>query len=240
MFTVDISKGAAAAFDKLATRLPSALSRAANNAAFEIRKAERDNMPAVLDRPRAAMVNAIIVNKADPLASEIVTTVGFQATDPGFAQRINVAMGLQELGGDEIAADVNRAWISVPIKAERDQYGGMPRGYIQKMLGSGGGLTKSGKKRKIKQVYQGQGQAWVGVINGIHGLWLKPPQGTREPVLLVEFKEDTHYKARLGFEAIADQVAGSSLDKYITQALDQAIGSSGTAELLPDLLANSP
>ncbi|MFC0384350.1 hypothetical protein [Muricoccus vinaceus] len=115
-------------------------------------------------------------------------------------------LALQETGGTRLPA--KRALV-MPAGTPRNVYGNLPRNALSRL--------------------KGRKDTFVGQVNGVGGIWQRPPkpkgrQGAKvAPKLLIAFEDRAKYQARFGFQTRAVRVIKVGLAPAFRGAMERAL-----------------
>ena len=225
----------------LKAKMPSALAKGLDNAAFDVRKQVQGWMPRFFDRPTPYAINSIKVTRADKKADIITAEVGFKATQDKLSNaptaiRVNTYGGGRPVKASE--AKLIRDGLMddehslIPAKgAELDAYGNVKRGFMNKVLyggvkmgsaSQGFGIALNGRSQrdsKKNQFFIRRARFGNGANLGIY----KNMGKGQAPLPVFLFRYVERYKARFPFDKIASAEAARRVPVRIREAVDGII-----------------
>lgn len=119
----------------------------------------------------------------------------------------------------EVFAKARQAAYLQPSEVQGPQFLGAGK-RIRTPIGIGLNTYGNIPRRKIAQLIARK-KAFLGVIKGVNGLWLRLPKGKLQ--LLVDFTEPVDVKSHLGFQDRAAKVIAANFDKTFHAALRDAL-----------------
>ncbi len=233
----------------MAKTFPDAEAIAVNNTAFIIRAALQTNLKDVLDRPTPRTVNSVLVQKADPNASEIFALIGIN-DNKTFKQKSSNAVSpamylgpqidggkrapkafenrLQRIIGAKFVTGINKdKKVFVPTRyAELDGFGNPKRQSIVKMLSelqvleAPDGSGYTANRQKGKKKPRGK----------TGGFFFHPTKpivmqrlGNKLAVPVFVASEQAKYQPKIKWAEIVEKVFNANIETEIQKALTKAI-----------------
>jgi hypothetical protein len=188
--------------DAMLDQLPFALARALNDTGQDVADAWRAGLNYRLDRPTPFTLRApYIARRASKRSPTVV---------PAFRQIQGEYLRLQITGGTRRPTG---SALVVPVAARLNQYGNMPRGYVRRLLASGGAFVASRDDPRTAHL-----------APGIYRRGRRTRAGQSAPQLLVAFEDRAEYSVRFDFAGIAERRALSSFPGHLSRRLQEAWG----------------
>lgn len=173
------------------TQMPFAAARALTDTAKAAKDGVTAELPSIFDRPTLFTQRAIGTKSArkNDLVAEI------------FVKDIQADyLRLEETGGTRLP---EKTALVIPVDAQRNQYGNMPKGYLQRM--------------------KARADVFSGVINGVGGFWQRLPDGRLK--LLAAFEKKASYKPRFDFHGRVGVIVTREFMPRLSQRFKEAMAS---------------
>lgn len=185
-------------FEAVASRqLPFALSRALNDTAEDVRKAEVATMRRVFDRPTPYTLNAFQIRPSTKASlSAVIETRPVQGP---YLER-------QADGGIQLPK--GRA-VLLPVRVVRNAYGNLPVGAVKKLLGRSDVFVARQRNAKTAHLTPGIYQRGFG--------------DSKKPILLIAFKDQIKNKPIYDFEGTARVTAEASFPDHFATRFAEAV-----------------
>jgi len=185
-------------FEAVASRqLPFALSRALNDTAESVRKAEVAAMQRVFDRPTPYTLNAFRIIPSSK--SSLVAVVASKDVQGEYLQR-------QAEGGVQLPPKVA---VLMPVRVVRNTYGNMPVGAVKKLLGRSDVFVARKRNKKTAHLAP--------------GIYQRGFADDPKPILLVAFKSQIINRPVFDFEGVAMAAAQEAFPGHFAQRFVEAM-----------------
>lgn len=198
--------------DLVQKQIPFATARALTGTAKKVQQAERDNMTAVLDRPRPFTLQGVTISPATK--NNLKATVDVKPITAAYLEPYQFG-GQNKLNG--------RALLK-PINMTLDQFGNIPRRKIAQL-------------KARSDIFIGKIKTRNGMVNGV---WQRPASpkknGKRRStrganttgkfLLLIKFTDAHPVKQNLGYFSLAEKIITANFGIEFQKALQDALATS--------------
>jgi hypothetical protein len=193
-------------------QIPFATARALTGVAKKVQQAERDNMKAVLDRPRPFTLQGVAITPATK--NKLTATVDVKPITAAYLEPYQFG-GQNKLNG--------RALLK-PINMTLDQFGNIPRKKLTQL-------------KARSDIFIGKIKTKNGMVNGV---WQRPTapkkNGKKRAVkganttgkflLLIRFTDAHPVRQNLGYFSLAEKIITANFGKEFQKALQDALATS--------------
>ena len=203
-------------------QIPFATSKAQNEAANKVAKAQRSLAARKIDRPNPFTLNQVYNPaksgaikfagvRSDKRRLRVELTPGYpfgESRAKDYSERINRIYAYAERGG---VLTPRRKYLAVPTAlARKNKYGGISKGYVKSQL------------NRAKTFQLGPND---GVPANRRGIYERYGRGGRKARMLVAWESRARYQRSFSFETIASRTYGKQFAKAFPQEFDSAIKS---------------
>lgn len=240
-----------AALAGISNRLPTIMRNAINDTAFEVRKAEQDELRRALDRPTPWTIKTIYVTKATKERLSAVVGPTDYFTRGGFSYNLtpweavishNVYGGTRQHKAFErrlhAAGILPQGWFAVPGPgAKRNQYGNMSSGEIVQILTyvnamsmyAGDNTSRRNRMTNRRNAMDRRGEAYFAAIPGrqetrhLHPGIYKRYNRQRRIVPVLFFVSSVNYQRIVEWDRVGEQTVRSRYPVHFDREFNLAV-----------------
>lgn len=196
MITSNLAEVQARLDDLTRQQMPYAISRALNDTANAVVKAEVAEEARVFDRPTPFTLNAFrVIPATKSNLTAVVTTKDRQST----------YLPLQATGGTDLPMKIA---LLIPVHAALNQYGNLSKGFVRYLLGRPDVFVA---RKRVKVT-----------AHLTPGIYQRGEDGA-PPVLLIKFVTSEPVKTRFPFKKVAEDTAWLVLPGHFAQRMAEAM-----------------